>query len=93
MTAPVCVSCEVEYRPADVGVGVIEMFLDPPEPYKISYADVWRCPICGHKIATGFSSGKTMHHESSFETTLASVMSRPHVLVYEQPAPGLQLKK
>lgn len=57
-----CPKCRVEYRSFTSGVNVIEMFNDPPEPYKIWLADLWVCPGCGGSIVSGFAFNPVAEH-------------------------------
>lgn len=84
MLKPICVSCEVEYRPKRNGTPVIEMFSDPPRPYKIWNADTWRCPSCGHEIVKGYSLKPiAIHFEEGFEEMYRQVMGQDPIFCYE----------
>lgn len=50
----VCVECNIQMRIASDRHLLIELYSDPPEPYKIRRADVLRCPVCGLMVAVGF---------------------------------------
>lgn len=55
---PVCVKCQVKFRPEKNGFKVIDLFLNNSKPYQIWDADMWECPQCGtQKIA-----GKIAHY-------------------------------
>jgi hypothetical protein len=61
MPRPVCVKCEVEYRVAKNEVLVEERY--GFAQYRLWFADLWRCPKCGHKLIVGF--GRTPYGEST----------------------------
>jgi len=54
MRRPICVDCEVQFAVEEVGIFVVEMFDDPPRPYKVWAADLWRCPGCKKEAVAGF---------------------------------------
>ena len=71
MKRPICVKCEIEMRPEENDVRVIEWFSEPPQPYKIWCADVWMCPKCKTKIVVGFGQGAYAEHfQEGFEQSL-----------------------
>lgn len=65
-TNPVCVGDEVEYRILENGIYLIELAYDPPEPYKMWLADLWMCPVCGHKLVHGYGHEPKEHFEQDF---------------------------
>jgi len=70
----ICVKCEVEYKIVKNGNPVIEMFSNPPQPYKIWSADKWQCPICYHQIISGFAFNPIAEHfEDGFDAILDKV--------------------
>lgn len=89
MTKMVCVECELQYRTSRVGVPVIELFGNPPKPYKLWSADVWVCPGCNHEVVGGWSSPHE-HFQDGFEQLLDKAHKHPAtILIYEragQPA-------
>ena len=73
----VCTKCGVEMKVGDVGVTVIEVFLDPPQPYTLTPADTRVCPGCGHEIVCPATCGRTMHHfEEGFAEAVNSALLR-----------------
>ena len=52
---PVCVKCEIEFRPERNGIYVKELRLDGSF-YKLWAADKWKCPKCGTEITYGYGS-------------------------------------
>jgi len=58
---PICIKCEREYKMED-HCYVAEMFRKNKEIYKIWSADLWSCPVCGHKIVSGFADKPGMEH-------------------------------
>jgi len=66
MQKPVCVKCSCYFRPHKNGIYYLEMKPigahqaprgnEKPEewePYKLWYADLWKCPNCRHEMITG----------------------------------------
>lgn len=56
MPKSVCVKCEVELKPEENGVIVVEMFQQNKEIYRLWEADLWKCPICGVEVVLGFGN-------------------------------------
>ncbi len=82
----VCVQCELEYKIAVTGNYVIEMFCDPPEPYKIFNGDRWECPGCGHQIIAGFALDPLAEHfQDKFSGLLNKIFeSKDTIYCYER---------
>ena len=85
MKRPICLKCQMEMRIVRVGVTVVEMFLDPPEPYRVWNADVVECPMCKNRVATGFSIKPIYHHNDPRcqEAVEEAVANENAVFVYE----------
>lgn len=66
----VCVKCKVKYVPVQVGVEIVEMFLDPQQPYKMSSADILHCPICLDRIAATDVRPHAEHFQEAFKDKL-----------------------
>lgn len=67
----VCVECQIQYRLVKSGNKVIDMFLYPPQPYKVRNGDRWECPNCGHQIIAGFSElPLAEHYQDDFSGVL-----------------------
>lgn len=47
--APVCVSCQVEFRNVQSGVLAVSCTKDG-NPHEGCMADLWECPVCNHQI-------------------------------------------
>lgn len=58
----ICVKCEIEFRPEKNGIIVKELFQKNTQIYKIIYADLWECPICGNQIIAGFADNPLAEH-------------------------------
>jgi len=56
MKKPICTTCEVTFQVIKTGITVMEMYLDPPEPYRTWAADLLECPGCGTRIAAQFAN-------------------------------------
>lgn len=79
----VCVICERSFRPKKVGITLIEMFDDPPRPYRLWNADLLECPKCGHAIVAKFGDRpKAEHHQPGFARAL-EIAERKTVIVRE----------
>ena len=61
MPRPICVKCQIEYRPETNGV-VAEEMATGLGSYKIWSGDLWKCPICEHLIISGFGNEPLAHH-------------------------------
>lgn len=51
---PICAKCETEMRPERNGMVTVTHSQNPPQPYEIYMGDLWKCPVCGVEIVTGF---------------------------------------
>ncbi len=45
-----------------MGALVVETFQNPPVPYKLWGADIYKCPACGVEIVGAFSAKPIMEH-------------------------------
>jgi hypothetical protein len=88
----ICVDCQVEYQVHQIGVPVITLFLDPPQPYEIGFADLYECPGCQHVVVSAHSYSDwpfRRHHGEDFEDELkaaiqsATLANKPIIYVYE----------
>jgi len=71
MPMPICVKCEVEFRPKENDVRVVKWFSSPPRPCAIWCADLWTCPKCGIEIVVGFGRDSIAeHYQEDFEESL-----------------------
>ena len=76
MYKPVCVKCEVEYRPHKNGVYVKEIRLDGSF-YKLWSADIWKCPGCGHELVWGYGhSPLVQDHQLLTSPELKSMLQK-----------------
>ena len=67
MPRPICVNCQIEYRPEKNGVIVEEMAAGIGS-YKIWHADLWKCPVCGHLIISSYGNKElTRHSDPDYE--------------------------
>ena len=65
----------------------IDMYADPPRPYKVWASDRWACPICHNKIMTGFSQNGVRQDEEGFEQLLNMALKQnEYTFVYESKA-------
>ena len=71
----ICVQCGLEMRIGQVGVAVIELYLNPPEPYTLTYADTRVCPNCGREVVCPSSAAPTIeHHDAKFADEMAKAL-------------------
>ena len=69
-----CVNCERGYQRIELGIYLVEMFCDPPQPYKIWSADLWQCPGCNDKVVSGRGDNPLIHHfQDGFDEFLAGL--------------------
>jgi hypothetical protein len=79
-----CAKCEVDFRPEKNGVRLIELFQNDKEPYAIWNADLWKCPICGVEIISGYSQHPIYHHEENFQRLLGIAKQGQFYYNYER---------
>jgi hypothetical protein len=71
----ICVQCGLEMQVGQVGVAVIELYMDPPEPYTLTYADTRVCPNCGREVVCPSSAAPTIeHHDAKFTKKVADAL-------------------
>ena len=66
-----CAECEVELLPSVNGVDVIEYAWTGP--YKVWYADEYKCPNCGHRVISGFAKNPIEQWMPEFAERISSV--------------------
>ena len=80
MAKLICVNCEVELKPDVNGALIIEHASFGP--YKLWYADVWKCPKCNHQTVSGFGHNPLMEHfEDGFEVFLEKAKAKAVLVV------------
>lgn len=79
----VCVQCGIEHRIKQNGFSVVEMFMDPPQPYRIWSADLWECPVCGAQTTVRAAKPRAEYSDEHFEAALDWVALQPHAVVFE----------
>jgi hypothetical protein len=87
MPKMVCTECQCEFVILKNEVSVIEMFCDPPVPYKIWSADLWKCPGCGKEVVAGFSQSWVEHYQSRFQDELDRIMKSGATVIYDYEHP------
>ena len=60
MPKPICVNCESEY--VSEKNNVIAEELAGFGSYQLWFADLWKCPKCGHLLITGFGAHPWAEH-------------------------------
>ena len=84
MPKSVCVICEIELRPKENGVIVVEMFDNPPKPYKIWSADLWKCSVCGLEVVLGFGNKPFMaHYTHDLAVEIDSIKKHGATIIYD----------
>ena len=80
---PVCVKCHLEFRPARIGVVVVELYTRDQVPYRMINGDVWQCPGCGAEIIVNYGTNSLYHHDEGFEDRLEHIPKSNRVDVCE----------
>jgi len=67
-----CSACRVSYRPLKNDIVVLETIdKDMKQPYRLWRADLVACPICNHRLITGFGANHfAEHYEIDFNKKL-----------------------
>ncbi len=76
----ICLRCGLECDIARIGVRVITLAFEPPQPYRIQSADVVRCPGCGIEVvdASRYADRAIEHFEGErFQQELAAAEATP----------------
>ena len=85
MKAPICPRCQTKFRNIQSGVTVVEMFLDPPQPYKLWLADLFECPSCRARIVSGFANRAYVeHYEQDFAEKYAALAAKDTFYSFER---------
>jgi hypothetical protein len=81
---PICVRCQVQYQIKSIGTTVVDMFQNPPQPYKLWSGDLLECPGCGNLIVYGMPTQSfAAHFEPDFQERLAAFDTGAKRLVHE----------
>ena len=84
MPAPTCVQCQVGFDRIKSGIFLVEMFNDPPRPYKVWHADLWECQKCEEQIVSGYGQGPLSEHfQEHFDSGLANLKEQGAVIIYQ----------
>jgi len=71
----ICVQCGLEMKVGQVGVAVVQLYMDPPEPYTLTYADTRECPNCHREVVCPSSAAPTIqHHDAKFADEMAKAL-------------------
>ena len=90
MSKIVCVKCEVELYPECNDTVVIETAkcLDN-KPYKLWFADIWKCPKCGMEVVCGFGNGPIAeHYQEGFEERMKQICGDSRRVVFDHEQGG-----
>lgn len=70
----ICSKCNLQMSVVRVGVYVVDMFLDPPQPYRIYSGDLYKCTGCDTEMVSGLAANPiATHHEDKFEEVLKDI--------------------
>ena len=88
MTKLVCTKCQTEFRPFYNGTLVIETASFGP--YKVWYADTWKCPGCGIEVVGGFAEQplRQDHYAEDFPEWLEKEKSMSDHIIYDNERPN-----
>jgi len=83
----VCTTCQTELKPSHNGTLVIEMASFGP--YKVWYADCWKCPGCGYEVSAGFAEQplRQDHYAADFPEWLETTKAHNDHIVYDFEEP------
>lgn len=70
----VCRKCEIELKPEENGVVIVELCQKNKRVYKIWSADLWECRNCGNEVVAGFSSQPSFHEGEKSEGEIRAVI-------------------
>ena len=85
MPKAVCRLCEVELRPETNGVYVVDLMDRNTQPYRLTAADLWKCPRCGYEVVLGFAGEAFMyHHEGDIQGKLNELVAAGAVVIYNK---------
>ena len=85
MSKMICVKCEVALRPAVNGVYVQEMYNKNKDTYKVWCADIWKCPICGIEVVSGFGNKPCFGNwDDDCEERLQKLINRGAVIIKDR---------
>lgn len=75
----VCVECQVELYPeSNDGVCIDTAIALEGNPYKLWNCDIWKCPICGKEVASGFADIPFAEHfDNDFQARLKGTVENP----------------
>lgn len=87
MSKMVCVKCQTELKPETNGVLLIEMAYFGP--YKVWYADAWKCPGCGAEVIEGFANHplRQDHYAKDFPAWLENEKKIAVRVIYDYERP------
>ena len=77
MSKVICVKCNRQMRPEHNGEIVLENHSDYTTPYKLWMADLYKCPVCGIQVVTGFASNpRAEHYQEYFKEQLEEAKTK-----------------
>lgn len=63
----ICMPCRRAYVCDQVGVTLELWTSENGRPYYLVQADIYRCPGCGHQVASEFAETVTMNYDADFK--------------------------
>jgi hypothetical protein len=71
----ICIQCGLEMKVGQVGIAVVQLYMNPPEPYTLTYADTRECPNCHREVVCPSSAAPTIeHHDPRFSKEIAKAL-------------------
>lgn len=91
--APICGKCNQNMYIKSKVAYSIDMFSNPPRPYKIISCSLYACPECFRVTASSFSDSDLMHHHDGFDATLNNIIEDhiPYVVCYERKQDAIDM--
>ena len=82
---PVCVKCEREFVPFQIGVIVAELFMDNKKIYKLWSADLHKCPKCETEIIYNIANKPFKYYfEGGCEELVEKFKSQGQKIIYNK---------
>jgi len=79
---PVCIKCNTELRPEEVGVELLDMA--EWGPYQLWNADLWKCPSCGIEIIVNFGNYGEHHNSPTFQEHTLDALNRKNLYLNKE---------
>lgn len=84
MLAPICVKCGIDFELSEAGVFLVEMA--DSDPYKVYFADLFKCKSCGTEVISGTAKNPIAEYgEDHFQVLLYSLGQEDRKAIYYYP--------